>query len=146
MTGVQSPCANLSGHAAIGRAVKKGIRALSGKHSQLVASPKPYRCSVNLDAARRDAEPNAARWDYVLATAAHSTGMEVHPARASEIDVMINKRRWAAQLLGQSIPIKRWRWIVPHGSPIQLTPGSPQARRLAAGGIEFPARALRESN
>jgi hypothetical protein len=107
-----------------------------------VEAPAAYRCSVNLDDARKQEEPNAARWDYALATDRLCVAMEVHPARGSEVDVMIRKKQWAESLLGPAVSVARWSWVVPQGSPIQLTAASPQARRLAAGGVEFPSRRL----
>jgi hypothetical protein len=68
--------------------------------------------------------------------------MEVHPAKASEVDLMIQKKLWATSLLGPGIRVSRWCWVVPVHSPIQFTKASPHARRLASSGIEFPVRRL----
>lgn len=110
-----SPCGRLREWASIAGFVKKGIRALSGGHRALVVSADRYRCSVNLDEARRDAEPNAARWDYILSLADEVIGMEVHPAKASEVDLVVRKKQWAARRLGEHCDLRssRWHWIRP---------------------------------
>jgi hypothetical protein len=71
-------------------------------------------------------------------------GMEVHPAKASEVDNIVEKKRWAEQRLanGCGLSLSRWCWIRPAGSRLQFTPLSPQARRLAKNGIEFPRARL----
>jgi hypothetical protein len=98
--------------------------------------------SVELDDSLRTSHPGA-RWDYVLATDRECVGMEVHPAKASEVDRILRKKRWAEDLLRVcGVRVARWCWIRPLGSSLQFTSISPQARRLAAGGVQFPTAVL----
>jgi hypothetical protein len=124
--------------------LKSGVRGLPGRHRQLVAEPQRFRCSLDLDRARSVAEPRAPRWDYVLGTDADCIGLEVHPARASEVAAVIRKKDWAAAHLEARCGLiaSRWCWVVPPGARVQLTPVSPHARQLAKSGIQFPARRL----
>ena len=79
-----------------------------------------------------------------MASGMLAIGMEVHPAKASEVDSIVEKKRWAEQRLadGCGLSLSRWWWIRPAGSRLQFTPLSPQARRLAKNGIEFPRARL----
>jgi len=97
-----------------------------------------------LDRARRDQEPNASRWDYVLGYPDHCVAMEVHPAKASEVDAVIRKKQWADALLRNycALRVASWHWVRPPGSALQFAPQSPQARRLAKSGIAFPTARL----
>lgn len=140
----RTPCARLRTWAQVGSAVGDGLRGMPSGHRALVAEGNQYSCSLDLDEALRGAEPQAARWDYVLASEMRAVGMEVHPARASEVDSVVKKKRWAEQRLadGCGLSLSRWCWIRPPGSRLHFTPLSPQARRLAQNGIEFPRARL----
>jgi len=71
---------------------------MTSSHRSLVSRPQRYSCSLDLDAARQGAEPQAARWDYILVEKdGTSAGVEVHPAKESEVDRVIAKKRWAEQ-------------------------------------------------
>jgi hypothetical protein len=137
-------CRQLRRWDAVRSAVQVGLGALRRRDRGLVDGSRAYRCSVNLDEARKVAEPNASRWDYVLGTAARGIAMEVHPAKASEVDSVIAKKLWAeARLFANcELRVSRWCWVRPPGSPLQFTSLSPAARRLAKNGIRFPSSRL----
>jgi hypothetical protein len=124
--------------------VRDGIRAVAPRHRRLLADGARFICSVDLDSARRTAEPQAPRWDYILGESAEAVGMEVHPAKASEVDAVIAKKLWAEQLLRDycRLTVNRWCWVRPPRSRLQFTPLSPGARRLAKHGIHFPTARL----
>lgn len=140
----RAPCARLRTWKQVVSAIGDGLRGVASRHRALVAEGQQYSCSINLDEALRSAEPHASRWDYVLASGMRAIGMEVHPAKASEVDSIVKKKRWAERRLadGCGLSLSRWCWIRPLGSPLQFTPLSPQARRLAKHGIEFPRARL----
>ncbi len=131
MTRAVPPCSCLRAHKDLAVFVESGIQALRPIHRRLVETPEVYECSLDLDKARKRAEPNATRWDYALATNRLFVAMEIHPAKASEVNVMIRKKQWAESLLPSAIRVARWNWIVPHRSRIHFTLLSPEARRLA---------------
>jgi hypothetical protein len=139
-----SACARLRTWEGVAGVVCVGLRGLAAQHRALVADGQRYSCSVDLDEALRATEPHATRWDYVLVVEARAIGMEVHPAKASEVDTIVAKKRWAEQRLadGCDLTLWRWCWIRPPASRLQFTPLSPQARRLANIGIEFPRSRL----
>lgn len=139
------PCARLRRWEDIARAVRAGLKAVASAHRALVARPRDYSCSLNLDQSRRKAEPNASRWDYVLGERdGTSTAFEVHPAKASEVDAVIAKKRWAEARLSThcDLRVARWHWVRPLHSPLRFTPISPKARLLAKNGIQFPVGRL----
>lgn len=137
-----APCKELRSWDDIALAVKEGLRAVTAAHHDLFGHPAAYACSVDLDASLRDSEPNSPRWDYILARRDGSTeGAEVHPAKASEVNAVVAKKRWAERLLLArcGLRVDRWYWIRPPRSPLQFTPQSPKARALAMSGIQFPS-------
>ena len=138
------PCERLRSCRAISEAVRPGLRGLASRHRSLVTDGQRFSCSVDLDDARRLAEPEASRWDYILGLDVDAWGMEVHPAKASEVDGVIRKKHWAVELLSTNcaLAVSRWHWVRPRGSPLQFTQRSPEARRLAKHGIQFPAPRL----
>lgn len=125
-----------------------GLTALPVAHQALIVGGDKVVCSINLDTCRQPAEPDAPRWDYVLVIHkgdGPGIAMEVHHAAASEVPAMLNKKAWAAALLGtacESLQISRWAWLVPHGQQPLFTPNDPSAKALSQAGIEFPKAAL----
>lgn len=140
----QTPCVRLRSWADIESSIREGIRAVASRHRRLVADGGRFACSVDLDKARKTLEPQTFRWDYILGDAAEAVGMEVHPAKESDVSTMIAKKAWADQRLRKhcQLVVKRWHWIRPPRSRLQFTPRSPGARRLAKHGVQFPTARL----
>ncbi len=128
---------------------RNGMTGLEAAHQVLVLQSEKVVCSVNLDACRLAAEPEAPRWDYVLVIGSGDgmgIGLDVHPAAATQVQSMVNKKNWADALLHrecENLRVKAWAWVVPNGDEPLFTPNHPQARVLAEAGISFPARALK---
>jgi hypothetical protein len=125
--------------------VRPGLRALRASHRRLVSRPNGYACSLDLDEARRPADPRSARWDYILGQQdGAGVGVEVHPAKASEVSTVIAKKNWAQGLLRDRcrLEVRRWFWVRPTGSRLQFTPRSAKAHLLAENGIVFPVARL----
>jgi len=107
--------------------------------------------SINLDAALRQQQPNANRWDfgigYLRMTAERAIWVEVHPASSTSIVTMLAKLRWLrawlateAQELGK-LTQGDFHWISSDAT-IAITPNSRQAKQLAVVGLRGPARRL----
>jgi hypothetical protein len=136
-------CGSLESCPDVNGRVRRGIPVLAQSHRGLLSDLRRFQCSLNLDEARRREEPNSPRWDYVLASGSTCLAMEVHPAKASEVEAMLRKKHWAQTLLGGcDVAVQRWCWVRPPKSALQFLRSSPQARRLAKAGIEFPASRL----
>lgn len=125
-----------------------GLEALERDHRRLVVGDAAVGCSIDLDACLRSAEPDAHRWDYVLVLRRDDqpgVAMEVHHAASKEVEVLIEKKAWASELLERETPtldVRSWHWIIPPDSDALFTRQSPEARRLAEHGIEFPRAQL----
>jgi hypothetical protein len=88
-----------------------------------------------------------ARWDYAVGV--HKSGsdrvvwIEVHSASSHHVDEVLSKLRWLLQWLANSATAlnelpRRFCWIAT--GTVSINRGSPQARRLAAMGLRFPAK------
>jgi hypothetical protein len=126
-----------------------GLDALEAEHSRLIEGGASVASTVPLDRCRQPQEPDARRWDYVLALREGSRGLavEVHHAAASKVEVLIAKRAWAVELLRRECPalhVEAWCWVAsPETGAILFTRHHPLARKLAEAGITFPVRRLR---
>lgn len=138
-----------------------GKQAFAGTHAGLVTAGDPTRftASVNLDDSLRDRPKyrHASRWDYGLGFR-ESPGqecaiwIEVHPASTSEVSTVLNKLAWLKDWLNNEVPelarlcrrtgsATSFHWLAtPAG--VHIRPGSPQARRLHASGLDMPRRQL----
>lgn len=133
----------LRGSKALGPLVRPGLRAVKKGHKPGIHFSA--ECSIDLDAARAQLEPNAPRWDYLLVTKPSGLGeaVEVHQAKPDQAKAMIAKKAWARALLGKECPgltMNKWWWVVPKDAPITLLPGSSEALLVQANGIELPRR------
>lgn len=132
----------------LARCSRGGLGAVMRDHVAQIDNATKVVCSINLDECRRTAEPEATRWDYVLVIGKGSgagIGLEVHHAVSTEVPRLIEKKKWAANLLRnecKTLVVKRWSWIVPNGQQPFFTRNDPSARSLAQAGIEFPTPRL----
>lgn len=93
-----------------------------------------------------------ARWDYGIGiqrpnATEIAVWVEVHPAKTSEVNTVIEKLRWLklwlqghAALLSQMTPPDGFYWIATSG--VHILPGSQQARLLAQHKIRMPREVL----
>lgn len=104
-------------------------------------------CSVDLDRCRRDHEPQADRWDYVIVvrdngdSSDDAVAVEPHPAAADQVEEMVQKKRWAEDLLAREAPrlrIRAWVWLTSSAEEPFFARHHPAARRLAEVGIRYP--------
>jgi hypothetical protein len=129
--------------------VQPGLGAFEKKDVKLIAEAERPRVgdSLDLDAATKDEDPEANRWDYVLSIPDLSEilGIEPHTAKDSEISVVIAKKRHATQYLRTHLKdrhrVARWIWVS-HGT-VGFSRMDRARRRLDQNGIQFAGRMLR---
>ena len=120
-------------------AYRPGLQALKAEDRDRVSLRDSRQChgSADIDKAMARTQPNAARWDYVVAHDAALHFIEVHPAHTSAVSAMRNKKAWLKQWLGtaslgQLIP-QKFHWIA--SGKYAIAPGSRQSRALAQLGL-----------
>lgn len=130
-------------------ALKAGLGALRAQDREHVTVEKPrsLRGSVDVDAALRAAEPEAARWDFVIAQAAGQTGdrsetlhwVEFHSASgAGVVTEMEAKLRWLiGWMRGTSLWYYRRDIVWVASGEVALTSRDPRLKRLAMRGLRF---------
>ncbi|MCM1070860.1 MAG: hypothetical protein NC210_03820 [[Clostridium] fimetarium] len=98
--------------------------------------------SVALDEAAKESFPQSNRWDYAIEYDGHTFFIEIHPAATSEIDCVIQKAIFANKWLKDNAPellklpkkengARSFYWVSSGNTDIRVTPGSPQAKKLA---------------
>lgn len=122
-----------------------GLQALKREDRQRVTMNNPRQChgSADIDKAMAPSQPNAARWDYVVAHDATLHFIEVHPAHTSAVSEIRNKKIWLQQwlrtaTLGQLEP-QQFHWVA--SGKVAITPTSKYKRALDALGCK-PERQL----
>jgi len=129
--------------------VRTGLGALPAADRALIAVSQRGLAadSLDFDEATRVLYPNANRWDYLLSIPSlHKiVGLEPHPAKDSEITVVIAKKQMAVDFLRDHLPagerVADWYWVT-RG---RVTFGTMErARRLLdQKGISFAGRQLK---
>lgn len=118
-------------------AMKKGDRRCI-----CVPETKLIGCTVALDEAAEKAYPVDNRWDYALEYDGNTFFIEIHHASTSEIDCVIRKVDFVKTWLNDNAPeilslpqkesgARRFYWVSSGGTDLRVSPGSPQARKLA---------------
>lgn len=130
-------------------ALEPGLQAL-GVHSCLVtvANPRKPSHSIALDQALEAQFPQAPRWDYGIGlTGGHASTIawvEVHPAKSSDVDVVLKKLQWLKTWLSQpadacQAAAMSFHWVATGGVHID----SARRRKLNAAGLHMPQSHLR---
>ena len=130
---------------------RSGFQALKPADKSHIKATDPTRIkgSVDLDSALASLHANANRWDYAIGYAPEKSTehcvfwIEIHPARLSEIKVIIAKLEWLKQWLRESAPKlnslrKTYVWI--SSGKTSFTLSSPQRKRLALAGLQHKGR------
>lgn len=121
-----------------------GLQAL-GPNSRYVNAHNPRLLggSIDLDECLKSLEPNANRWDYIIAYNEVSYCLEIHPATDGEVKTILKKAAWLNNFLQTNIPTlnkKPYHWIA--SGKIGILPTSRKAKILAQNGITFPKSRL----
>jgi hypothetical protein len=134
---------------------RSGLQALASTDMRRVQSTnaRQFTGSVNLDDALCNTHPDSPRWDYGIGFQRQQSQevavwVEVHPASSTSVTDILNKLRWLRNWLDAAAPKLKeltqgdYYWVATDAK-IAITPGSPQAKRLAAAGIRGPVRVLK---
>lgn len=125
--------------------LKKGLSALTGADSAHITVGAAVKLlgSVNVDASLREAQPNDARWDYLVGQKAGNKEqlhwIEIHPASGTgNIGEMEAKLRWLAAWM-RTTPLASYPrqivWIASGKSAFNSR--HPLLRNLANRGLRF---------
>ncbi|MBI5177789.1 MAG: hypothetical protein HZA04_00840 [Nitrospinae bacterium] len=107
-------------------------------------NPRAITGSIDLDASLSKTFPNDNRWDYGIGYKKNGDEtihwIEVHPASAGEVKVIIAKSKWLLDWLRNSgQPLKGFHskiiWI--SSGTTSISPVAPQRKILAQNGIEL---------
>lgn len=140
----------------VAEAHRPGLKALGRSHSRLVSCNDSNRLtgSIDLDAALRQEQPNASRWDYWIGYrhdgTEHAVWVEVHGAQTSKVREALRKLDWLKDRLnadGQLLrrmtaadgPAPVFVWLA--SGRLNLPPNSRQAKLASQAGI-YPRRRL----
>jgi hypothetical protein len=133
---------------------RPGLQALPSPQARQIRCKASRRLtgSINLDAALREQQPNANRWDFGVGYRRNggevAVWVEVHPASSNSIATMVAKLEWLKDWLAtQAQELRRlthgdYHWISTDAT-IAITPNSRQAKQLAAVGLRGPKRMLK---
>jgi hypothetical protein len=128
-------------------AYQRGLQALKHSDKSRITCANSRNCtgSVDLESALSDSCPNQPIWDYGIGYRTNGLSemvywVEVHPASSRNVKDVLNKLAWLINWL-RSAPMlnrlpKRFVWIA--SGKVALPPHSPQRKRVAQAGIDFP--------
>jgi hypothetical protein len=151
VTGTQGP---------VGLSFHPGKQGMETKHRSQVDcdDPRRFTGSIDLDRALSAAQPNSNRWDYgigfrVAGGREVAIWLEVHPASAGEVDVVLRKYAWLVAWLKTHSPnldvltrrpgkVRRFFWLATRAG-VNIRPGSLHARRLQSTGFDLPRRSIK---
>lgn len=125
---------------------RKGLQALKAADRSLIRPGNPRHClgSADIDSSLAAKQPQASRWDYVIAHEQTLHFVEVHPAYTSEVSQVIKKKEWLlawiknAEVGNLDVP-RRFHWLA--SGKVAITRNSKQARAAAQMGL-MPVRQL----
>ena len=83
-------CPDLKGNYCI------GLKALKDEEASKIITdvPKQLNGSIDIDKCLKKKHPEDNRWDYAIGYKEKSHFVEFHPAHTSEVNKMINKKKW----------------------------------------------------
>jgi hypothetical protein len=139
----RASCAILRRAPTFGAHVEEGKAALKKEHRKQVEMQAT--CSVNLDTHGPPSERGEKRWDYVLMNHdGKGHGVEVHPARTSDVGDMIAKKRWAEKVLAREargLAVVAWHWVA--SGRVDVRRHDRARKQLAQAGVSFPCEHLK---
>ncbi len=131
----------VSATTSIARCFNEGLQAL-GSNSKKVHLGNPRDCegSVFIDKCLKSMRPDESRWDYAIGYRGKAYFLEVHPAKASEVDNILRKLAWLKEWLRAEAPkLEQMRakeglvWLA--SGKIHIIPGSREYKILAQRGL-----------
>ena len=127
-------------------ALRPGLQGLEAVDRPRIRCSNPKRLcgSIGLDAAMKEAEPDAPRWDYGVCHSQHVEvvhWIEVHPsAHIQEVQAKFDWLKAWLERVGNPMNKLSRRFVWISSGRMTLTQRSPQLRRLAAQGLQPCAR------
>lgn len=127
-----------------------GLQAMERKYQHLLMPENTRRLegSVDIDSAKKESDPNGARWDYAIGYNGIVYYIEIHPANTSNVGEMIAKSRWLNNWLNvEGLPLKQYHepevfyWI-PTGK-VAITKNSTYFKKLALCKLKLSATPLK---
>tara|TARA_R110001583_G_scaffold177452_4_gene332684 strand:- start:307 stop:750 length:444 start_codon:yes stop_codon:yes gene_type:complete len=125
---------------------KKGLQAFKATDRSLIKLENSRLChgSADIDSSLAAQQPQASRWDYVIAHNQKLHFVEIHPAHTSEVSQIKKKKDWLiawlnSAELGTLDVNRRFHWVA--SGKIAITRNSKQARAAAQMGL-VPVRQL----
>lgn len=129
-------------------AYQRGLRALKARDKLCVSvnSPRKLTGSVDIDSTLASVDPHGHRWDYGVGISQVPNRsdlvvwIEIHPAKNSEISVVLDKLAWLREWLHnnapdlEAMPCKHV-WV--SSGSTSITQGSQLARSLATKGLQL---------
>ncbi|MBD3377880.1 hypothetical protein GF406_22820 [candidate division KSB1 bacterium] len=131
-----------------------GLQALKKKDRARIESANTFdlKGSVDIDTSLKKCEPNASRWDYVIAykhsnrNREHLYWVEIHPSGDSEINVVLNKLEWLKNWLdrqGKRLVVFQADFIWIPTSGTTFTRNAKQMKILAQKGLIYKGAGLK---
>jgi len=120
-----------------------GLKALPAVDSARVSVNKPrdIEGSVDIDSALKQSEPNATRWDYVIAHKSRLIYLEVHPAsstkNAGEVREKLDWLRSWLKRKNNKLSSYQNQFVWISSGPVTFTPTDPRIKALASAGLLF---------
>jgi hypothetical protein len=143
--------------AAISGAYRKGLGALPATDRPHIEAEDTRRLtgSVNVDETLKDDFPNDHRWDYAIGHRPANLReeivywVEIHPATAGEVKVVLAKLQWLKRWLREESPrlnAMRREFIWVSSGKTSFTLSSTQQKQFALLGLQHKGRVLRIAN
>lgn len=134
----------------------EGLQAIESKHRKCVQlKERRVSCSLNIDEAYREAEPQNNRWDYYMhvtdgSKLAYAVFFEPHTCTTKEVSCFLEKYRWLKDKINSPLSfltrgtIRRFYFWIP-SSGYKIVIHSPQYKRLVKTNIRI-VKAIHDHN
>jgi hypothetical protein len=122
---------------------KFGLEALGNHRTKILLTNEQFlNGSIDIDTCTKKKYPDANRWDYALSYNELVYFVEIHPAKTSEVSIVLKKQKWLKDWLNNNAPLinqlkkaqPAYYWISTKNIKILKT--SPQYRQLTLANLQ----------